>query len=236
MARARRLRKRLLGRPSPAMVVAMLALLVAMTGTAVAQTKHFPEFNSIDIIDNSLTGADVKNKSLTPKDFSGSVRGKPGKRGKTGAKGAQGSVGPPGPSGPPGQTGPQGAQGPSGPFPGVLPAGQTIRGSFVVGGRAAVVDEAFYNASSFGFILAAKPVPHYITGGPTAQCPGSKTNPQAQSGHLCLYEFARVNAAAPEILDPETGLPGVSEQGFFLRLNANAVVDALAYGTWAVTS
>jgi hypothetical protein len=99
-----------------------------------------------------------------------------------------------------------------------------------------VVDEAFYSASSFGFILAAKPVPHYITGGPTAQCPGSKTNPQAQSGHLCLYEFARVNAAAPEILDPETGLPGVSEQGFFLRLNANAVGDALAYGTWAVTS
>jgi Collagen triple helix repeat (20 copies) len=102
-------RRRLLRRPSPATVLAMLALLVATTGSAVAQTKHFPEFNGIDIIDNTLTGRDIKDKSLSPKDFRGSVRGK---RGKTGARGPKGDPGSPGS---PGQPGAQGSAGPAGP-------------------------------------------------------------------------------------------------------------------------
>lgn len=100
----------------------MLALFLATTGTApaivhrassaargLANCGHCPSFNSIDIIDNtltgsdikneSLTGRDIKNKSLTPADFRGSVRGPRGPAGATGANGAPGSQGPAGVNG-----------------------------------------------------------------------------------------------------------------------------------------
>jgi hypothetical protein len=47
-------------------------------------------------------GADVRNKSLTPKDFKGSVRGARGAVGAPGAKGDKGDKGDPGPRGPSG--------------------------------------------------------------------------------------------------------------------------------------
>ena len=80
-----------LARQSPAMIVAMLALFVALTGTAVATTSAL--ITGKQIANNSITGADVKNKSLTPKDFKGSVRGPRGLRGPAGPAGAAGAKG-----------------------------------------------------------------------------------------------------------------------------------------------
>jgi hypothetical protein len=99
-------------RQSPAMIVAMLALFVALTGTAVATTSVV--ITGKQIKNSSITGADVKNKSLTPKDFKGSVRGARGPRGLTGAAGPQGPLGPAGPQGAQGAQGLQGLQGPPG--------------------------------------------------------------------------------------------------------------------------
>jgi hypothetical protein len=76
------------------MIVAMLALFVALTGTAVATTSAL--ITGKQIKNSSITGADVKNKSLTSKDFKGSLRGPRGLRGLTGATGATGATGPPG--------------------------------------------------------------------------------------------------------------------------------------------
>jgi len=73
-------------RQSPAMIVAMLALFVALTGTAVATSSAL--IGSAQIKNNSITGLDVKNRSLRPIDFRGSVRGPRGLRGLTGATGA----------------------------------------------------------------------------------------------------------------------------------------------------
>ncbi len=78
-------------RQSPAMIVAMLALFVALTGTAVATTSAL--IGSAQIRNNSITGLDVKNRSLRPIDFRGSVRGPRGLRGLTGATGAPGAAG-----------------------------------------------------------------------------------------------------------------------------------------------
>ncbi len=75
-------------RISPAMVVAMLALFAALTGTAVATTSAL--ITGKQIKNGSITGADVKNKSLTPRDFRGSVRGPQGPPGPQGAAGALG--------------------------------------------------------------------------------------------------------------------------------------------------
>jgi len=105
--------------PTPAMVVAMLALLVSLTGTAVATTSAL--VTGAQIKDASITGADVRNRSLTPRDFRGSVRGlrgltgPAGPPGAAGAPGRQGSTGAPGPEGPNGAQGPQGPAGPQGP-------------------------------------------------------------------------------------------------------------------------
>lgn len=79
------------------MLVAMLALFVALSGTAVATTSAL--ITGAQIKNGSITGADVKNKSLTARDFRGSVRG------------ARGLQGPPGPQGPQGLQGAKGDPG-----------------------------------------------------------------------------------------------------------------------------
>ena len=96
-------------RPSPAMVVACLALLVAMTGTGVATVNQVLPRNSVGpaqlqfgavtgpkIRSNAVTSAKVRNRSLLRADF------------------APGQL-PAGPTGPQGPAGPQGAAGPAGP-------------------------------------------------------------------------------------------------------------------------
>ena len=92
--------KKVLGRLSPALVVAMLALFVALTGTAIATTSAL--ITGRQIANGSITGLDVKNRSLTPRDFRGSVRGPRGLRGLTGSAGPQGAQGAAGAAGAPG--------------------------------------------------------------------------------------------------------------------------------------
>ena len=81
-------------RLTPGVVLGIVALVVAMTGSAVGAAF----ITGSDVKNNSLTGKDVKNKSLTKKDFKGSVRGPRGLPGAPGAPGATGATGPPGPS------------------------------------------------------------------------------------------------------------------------------------------
>jgi len=85
-------------RPSPAMLVALAALFVALGGTGYAITA---------IDKNSVTTREVKNRSLIKKDF------KKGQlpRGAKGAAGRAGAVGAPGDAGPAGATGETGAAG-----------------------------------------------------------------------------------------------------------------------------
>jgi hypothetical protein len=109
--------------PSPALIVAMVALFVALTQTGLASraldaTVRDPCncAGSGDIVNNSLTSADVKNGSLLKKDFKkGQIPAGPrGARGPAGANGANGAQGPQGPAGPAGATGPGGPAGPTG--------------------------------------------------------------------------------------------------------------------------
>lgn len=91
--------------PSPAFVVAVVALLVASAGMASAagQIRHRPTLNSVDIIDNSLTGRDLKNRSVTNKDLA------PSALPRTGPAGPAGPAGPPGAKGDKGDRGDPGA-------------------------------------------------------------------------------------------------------------------------------
>jgi hypothetical protein len=79
-------------RPSPALIVACVALLVALGGTSVAAVKALAPRNSVG-------SAQVINKSLLPIDFKTPPKGP---RGPAGPAGPAGSAGPAGPAGPAG--------------------------------------------------------------------------------------------------------------------------------------
>ena len=102
--------RKLFGRPSPAMIVACLALLVALGGTSVAAVNQLAR-NSVGtpqlrtgavtnpkLRNNAVNSAKVANRSLLRSDFA------PG----------QLPAGPVGPQGPAGPTGAAGAAGPAG--------------------------------------------------------------------------------------------------------------------------
>jgi hypothetical protein len=77
-------------RPSPAMVIGCLALLLALGGTGYAASQALPR--------NSVTSVQVKDRSLLARDF------KAGQlpRGAAGPAGPAGAAGPAGPAGPAG--------------------------------------------------------------------------------------------------------------------------------------
>jgi hypothetical protein len=112
-------------RPSPALVISLVALAVALGGTsyaAITITGNNVRNSSLtgtdvrnssltgtDVKNSSLTGSDVKNRSLTTSDLSlASIRTLRSGSG-TGGTGGSGS---------PGKTGPTGATGPAGPAAG----------------------------------------------------------------------------------------------------------------------
>ena len=92
-------------RPSPAMGVALLALIAALGGTSYAAVK-LPK-NSVgptQIRANAVTGAKVKDRSLFSNDFAAGQL----PRGPQGPQGAKGESGGPGPKGETGARGPAG--------------------------------------------------------------------------------------------------------------------------------
>ena len=104
MTRLRRIK------PSPSMVVAAIALLVALGGTSIAAVTVVLPRNSVGTLqlqDNAVVSSKVKNGSLLARDFrSGQL--------PRGLRGLRGLEGPPGPAGAAGTAGPAGATGPAG--------------------------------------------------------------------------------------------------------------------------
>jgi hypothetical protein len=113
-------------RPSPALVVSLVALFIALGGTSYA---------ALSIPKNSVGSPQVINGSLGTTDLSKKARkalkgnrGAAGKRGLTGAAGPVGAAGAAGAAGPAGATGPQGPTGATGPATG--PAGGALNGNY----------------------------------------------------------------------------------------------------------
>ncbi len=95
-------------RPSPALVVALVALFVAFSGTATAALVMTGQ----NIKDGTITGQDVKNRALGTNKLS--KRAVSSLTGERGPAGPQGPMGEAGVQGPKGDTGAAGAQGPKG--------------------------------------------------------------------------------------------------------------------------
>lgn len=84
-------------RPSPALIVALVALVMALGGTAVAGSL--------------ITGKDIKDGSIQLRDLAASIRAG---FGNVKSSSSQGPAGPVGPAGPRGATGERGPAGPAG--------------------------------------------------------------------------------------------------------------------------
>jgi hypothetical protein len=86
--------------PSPATILASIAVFAVLAGSATAATSLI---SGKDIKKGSITGKQIKNKSLSIKELSkGAVkklRGQTGPRGETGARGEKGETGVRGPAG-----------------------------------------------------------------------------------------------------------------------------------------
>jgi hypothetical protein len=171
-------------------------------------------------------------------------RGPRGFRGPVGPQGPAGTAGPqgnPGPQGAPGAEGPRGLEGPPGPpgpFPGDLPPGKTVRGTFSMGGLSPTTGpDVDMSEISFGFRFGSAPVPHFIEDGttPPPECPGTSREPEALPGHLCVYESFASRAGTRGVNGPDGD---DTAYRFGARLFAYGSEPGLfiSQGTWAATS
>lgn len=212
-------------KPSPAMVVALLALVFAMAGTGLA-AKNYVVSSSKQIKDGAVTGADVKNSSLTGTD----IKDKSLK-----AADFDGVVqGPQGVQGPSGIQGPKGDTGPAGPITGVLPSGVTLRGIYAYDEAGTFVDpDTIEVAINFGLELPSLPTVHVLS--PLKpypeECSGSVVQPEAAPGHLCVYQ-GRIFG----IYEDETSAAFTARYGVFLGLSLQPIAEHHTSGSWAVTA
>jgi hypothetical protein len=102
-------------RPSPALVISCLALLVALGGTSIAAVSIVIPPNSVgaaQLRSGSVGTSELKRNAVTLAKIAPTTRTL--LRGSGGGAGTPGPQGPPGPAGPAGPPGPAGPQGPAG--------------------------------------------------------------------------------------------------------------------------
>lgn len=243
------------------LIVAIVALVAAVGGSAFAASKNAP-----------LTGKQKKEVEGIAKKYAGKP-GTNGTNGSNGSNGAQGAKGDKGDPGAPGAAGAPGAPGAAGESPkgtdftgtkgkctngGVEYKGATT--NLVCNGKdgsSSPTQTGTWAVLSPGEALVpltwSTPLAdgiagtnvHIVNGAPTADCPGSASEPQAEPGHLCVYVATIAFGATPEIVGPfrgdatqaeafENEEEGASPSGAFLYVRGG--VEAGLWGTFAVTA
>jgi hypothetical protein len=219
-------------RPSPAMVVACIALIVALGGTSYAiQALPKSSVGSKQLKNNAVTSKKIKNGAVNAnKVKNGSLLSADFKAGQLPA----GPQGPRGPQGERGVQGVQGVQGPAGPITRLLPSEVTLRGVYGIAARSTA--NSVQAPISFILALPSDPATHYVpAAGPApGQCPGSVNDPQAFPGNLCVYE--RVASGTTGVLIDFPADTGSARFGAIVQGNTAGSVDAVVKGTWAVTA
>lgn len=206
-------------------VVAILALILAMSGGAWAAKKYL--ITSVNQISPSVL------KKLKGK------RGPRGREGTQGVEGKEGKQGPEGKEGKEGKEGPEGKEGKEGsPWTagGTLPSGKTETGVWDFGINFAA-PAATPVSMSFPIPLASA-IPtanvHFVAPAETGVtgCPGTATNPKADPGHMCIYA---------QVLENVTYFTELGEYPHSYVSGVTAVFVASeptsqGRGTWAVTA
>jgi hypothetical protein len=220
-------------RPSGSMLVALLALVMATSGSAVAASL--------------ITGAQIKAGTIQLRNISQraqkALKSTPGAQGVQGLQGSKGDPGPQGDQGVKGDKGDTGAQGNPGPLLQTLPAGKTLKGDYHLGLTTTAANQYTYTGLTFQVPLPTPPTFNFIPmGGPaTANCPGSVADPEAAAGFLCLYEGGSQNKGMgqqPQTCSSSGGCgPNAADKfGVGLQLSSGVAGFAYSAGTWAVTA
>jgi hypothetical protein len=210
------------------LIVAMIALVAALGGTALAAAK--------------LNSTQKKEVEKIAKKYAGKpgANGAPGAPGAAGPAGAAGKEGPQGPKGDPGSPGAPGAPGPQGsPWTagGVLPENQTLKGEWDASGSAFGAFKGFKTAVSFALPLETAPAVNFIKVGATvpAGCTGgTAAEPAAEPGNLCIFAEEETNVLqtapfGPSVSDPTT-------YGFKIAALSEEEGNFKFGGSWAVTA
>jgi hypothetical protein len=228
-------------------VIAVFALVFAMTGGAYAAKKYLI----------TSTGQ-ISPKVL--KSLKGSAGAK-GANGASGAPGAQGAAGPAGPQGAAGAAGAAGAKGENGKdgakgeqgipgttgFTATLPSGKTETGTWAASQES--VNYGSPAAVSFAIPLAAGLDEEHVHFQPAEEetaavekfeeaCPGSAEAPKAIAGNLCVYVGRLTNLGFNAIVTPSSpgNVQGTGTGGAIILFNAEEPEPATAWGDWAVTA
>jgi hypothetical protein len=241
--------------PSPAMIVALVALFVALGGAAYAgvtlsnnsvrsgtivngQVKTVDLANSAvanaKLKNNSVNSAKIKNNTVASGDIQdGTITGADvADNSLTGADLGNASV----------PTSKLTGALPATVFPTQLPSGLTLRGTFAGRAFAGAAGQNMQIPITFQFPLSSAPVPHFIVFGGAAppECTGTSVAPTAAPGHLCVYESApAINANGQRVFNPITAGGADNEAstiGAAVAANAIANADFRVRGSWAVTA
>lgn len=201
------------------LVVAVIALIVACSGAALARGVLITKLSQISPkVQKKLKGA----------------TGPQGPAGPQGPQGEQGPKGDQGARGDRGEEGPEGKEGPPGPTETKLPAGQTLKGLW----------QFQVNQNPFGlgiftisYPLRVEPAPtfEWVPMGTAAEenehCPGTAEEPKADPGYTCVY--------AENVIGTTTEQPSFFASNEKLGIRREWGIEgeaALAFGSWAVTA
>jgi hypothetical protein len=200
------------GRLTFANITAVIALVFAMSGGALAATHYL------------LTST----KQISPKVLT-ALKGNAGPAGPAGSPGPQGERGP---EGPPGKDGAPGSAGVSSSWPagGTLPSGKTETGTWAF---TKIAEGQVRLPLSFPIPTKEplKAVEQHFSGeeDPSPNCRGSVAKPEAAPGFICLYSDLHE--------DPLNGSGPIRTSGVVLILENNTTAAPQAdEGTWAATA
>jgi len=122
---------------------------------------------------------------------------------------------------------------------GVVPKGVTIRGTYGISYPATGAQDEGVDSLSFGASLTFAPDATVIASGeaPTAQCPGSWSNPMAAPGQLCVYERLTGNAGERIVMGATANQTGRADRfGAVVSIRSLQAGTTWSVGTWAVTA
>jgi hypothetical protein len=230
-------------RPSPALVISLIALFVALGGTGYAAlslpknsvgTKQLKK-NAVTGSKNkknAVTSSKVKNHSLTGADINLGALGTVPSASNAGHANVADSATNAGHA-----TTADSAANATG-LAGPLASGQTLIGYVDSAGHVGAGEIAPETSISFPIPLAAAPAFHIIpVGGPsTGACPGTANTPSAAPGNLCIYESTLVNTTGFSLPDGLNPVSGPTRFGLPGLLGASTNGDYIARGAWAVTA
>jgi hypothetical protein len=206
-------------RPSPAFIVAVLALIVALGGTSYAAIT----VTGAQIRDGSITTRDIRDRSLRAEDFRDRLpAGRKGKQADAGAAAVRSQ--------------PAAAGAASDPLSSnTLSSGEILAGAFEIRGHAVQAGQTFRTTLPFGHKLPARPTAVRLLDNPgftTPDCQGWGGDPEPAPGVLCIYVDGTGNQ--PELRINFAGISNlVLLTGTGLAMRATRPGEATAFGAWA---